>query len=98
VTKEPRLHEDLRMAGEATTWIAVSPEAAYAAVTDLPRMGEWSPENCGGEWVGTTNEAIVGATFRGRNRGPQDEFETILTVIEADARAGSPFVSLLPAK
>ena len=81
---ELRRHEDLRMAGEATAWIAVAPGAAYVAVTDLPRMGEWSPENCGGEWTGA-DAAVVGATFRGRNRDPQNAWETIATVIEADA-------------
>jgi uncharacterized protein YndB with AHSA1/START domain len=79
------------MSGEGATWIAVTPEAAYAAVTDLPRMGEWSPENRGGEWVGSTNEAIVGATFRGLNRGPHGEWDTTLTVIEADPPARFAF-------
>jgi hypothetical protein len=84
------------MAGKGTTWIAANPEAAYAAVTDLPRMGEWSPENRGGEWVGPSNEANVGATFRGLNRGPQGEWETILTVIEADAPVRFAFCVALP--
>jgi hypothetical protein len=70
------------MAGEGTTWIAVPAAVAYAAVSDLPRMREWSPENCGGEWA--HGDAAVGATFRGRNRGPHGEWETISTVIEAD--------------
>jgi uncharacterized protein YndB with AHSA1/START domain len=72
------------MSGEGTVWIAVAPEVAYAAVTNLPRMGEWSPENRGGEWVGAHNRAAVGATFRGRNRGPHGEWETILTVVDAE--------------
>ena len=75
------------MAGQGSVWIAVTPEVAYAAVADLPRMGEWSPENRGGEWLGSANKALVGATFRGQNRGPQGDFETILTVIEADPPA-----------
>jgi hypothetical protein len=71
------------MSGESTVWIGVPCEVAYAAVTDLPRMGEWSPDNCGGEWVhGAT--AVVGATFLGRNRGPNGEFEQLVTVIEAE--------------
>ena len=50
MTQKPRSHEDLRMSGEGTVWIAVTADVAYATVTNLPRMGEWSPENCGGEW------------------------------------------------
>ena len=29
--------------------VAASPEKVWALVTDLPRMGEWSPENQGGK-------------------------------------------------
>ena len=44
-------------------------------------MGEWSPENTGGEWIeGQPGE--VGSIFRGRNRGPHGEWETELTVVE----------------
>ena len=78
------MHEELRMSGQAETWIAVAPEVAYAAVTDLPRMGEWSPENRGGDWIGSTAQVAVGATFRGNNRSPQGEWETTLTVTEAE--------------
>jgi hypothetical protein len=35
---------------EASLDIHASPEAVYDLVSDLPRMGEWSPENIGGEW------------------------------------------------
>ena len=37
---------------EASIEINASPEAVYDLVSDLPRMGEWSPENVGGEWQG----------------------------------------------
>ena len=73
------------MSGHDEIWIAADAEAVYAAVTDLSRMGEWSPENIGGEWIGSPPRAAVGATFRGRNRNPRGEWETVLTVIEADA-------------
>jgi Polyketide cyclase / dehydrase and lipid transport len=33
---------------EASIEIHASPEAVYDLVSDLPRMGEWSPENIGG--------------------------------------------------
>jgi Polyketide cyclase / dehydrase and lipid transport len=38
------------MPREASIAIHASPEAVYDLVSDLPRMGEWSPENIGGEW------------------------------------------------
>jgi hypothetical protein len=77
-------HDDLRMTGRGTVHIAVPPDVAYAAVTDLSRMGEWSPENRGGEWLDSAAGAVVGAMFRGRNRDGRNEWETIVTVFEAD--------------
>src|SRR4029450_9532737 len=35
---------------EASIEIQASPEAVYDLVSNLPRMGEWSPEHIGGEW------------------------------------------------
>lgn len=52
----------------ATTRVAASPDTVYRLVGDLPRMGEWSPENTGGRWVGPLRGPVVGARFRGTNR------------------------------
>ena len=79
------------MAGGGTVWIAVAPALAYAAVSDLPRMGEWSPENLGGEWLDPARGVVVGATFRGRNHGAPGDWETIATVVEADPPAAFAF-------
>ena len=42
--------------------IEAPPERLYPMVSDLSRMGEWSPENRGGKWVGgaTGAAALVG--------------------------------------
>ena len=51
--------------------IAAAPEALYDLVTDVTRMGEWSPETSSCRWVGTEPGPRVGARFRGSNRrGP----------------------------
>src|SRR3954468_6506548 len=39
-------------------------ERVWEMVSDLPRMGEWSPENEGGEWIGGATAAAPGAKFR----------------------------------
>lgn len=39
----------------------------FAAVTDITRMGEWSPECTGGRWVAPATGPAVGATFEGDN-------------------------------
>jgi uncharacterized protein YndB with AHSA1/START domain len=62
--------------------IASSPDQVYAMVSDLRRMGEWSPENRGGEWLAGTT-AQPGARFRGRNRHGWRSWRTVATVTEA---------------
>ena len=49
--------------------ISASPERIYDLVSDLPRMGEWSPECERVEWTGGTTVAAEGARFVGHNRG-----------------------------
>lgn len=64
--------------------LAVDPEVAWAIVTDLPSMGELSPENVGGRWVGGATGPAVGARFRGVNRGPGKEWWTRVRVMECE--------------
>ena len=56
-----------RMHHEATVEIAAAPDAVYGLVCDVPRMGEWSPENAGADWTSGT-PGTKGATFEGHNR------------------------------
>jgi hypothetical protein len=51
-----------------TRKISVSPGVVWALVTDLLGMGEWSPENQGGEWIAPSTGPAVGATFKGRKQ------------------------------
>lgn len=51
-----------------STTVAATPDAVFDLVSDLPRMGELSPENTGGHWLGGATGATVGARFRGSNR------------------------------
>lgn len=53
--------------------VSASPEKVWALITDLPRMGEWSPKNTGGEWIEGASKAAVGAQFKGTNKSPTHE-------------------------
>ena len=68
--------------------IAAAPSAVFAALTDVTRMGEWSPETIRAEWNDGATHAEVGATFTGHNRNGDKEWETRATVVElvADQR------------
>jgi uncharacterized protein YndB with AHSA1/START domain len=64
--------------------IAASPEAVYAAISDVTRMGEWSEECHTCEWHDGVAGPAVGATFDGHNRNGEHEWTTQGKVIEAD--------------
>jgi len=75
---------------EITRDIAASPEAVYAAIADVTRMGEWSEECHTCAWHDGVSGPAVGAVFDGHNRNGDKEWTTQGTVIEADP--GTSFV------
>ena len=78
---------------EVVREITATPEVVWQLVSDLPRMGEWSPENTGGEWVKGATGPASGARFKGRNAAGSREWSTTVTVI--DARPGERFSFLV---
>lgn len=73
----------------ATARISASADTLYALVSDVTRMGEWSPENVGGRWLGGANNPSVGARFRGSNRRGWRRWSTTCTVTRCER--GSAF-------
>lgn len=69
---------------EVTRDIAASPEAVYAALSDVARMGEWSEKCYACEWHEGFAGPAVGAVFDGHNRHGDHEWTTQGTVVEAD--------------
>lgn len=65
---------------------AIYGEAAelYDLVSDLPRMGEWSPENTGGRWVNGAAGPVVGARFKGSNKKGWAKWSTDVVVTVAE--------------
>ncbi len=61
--------------------IAAPADKVWALVSDLPRMGDWSPENKGGKWVKGANGPTLGAVFRGTNKNGLRRWSTTVTVI-----------------
>lgn len=64
--------------------IAASPDRIYDLISDLPRMGEWSPENVGGRWMNGASGPVVHARFRGKNRNGWRRWTTTARVVKAD--------------
>jgi len=68
-----------------TQEISAPAELVWSLVSDLPRMGEWSPENLGGEWVKGATGVAVGARFKGRNKNGSKAWSTSVKVNEVQA-------------
>lgn len=63
--------------------IASSPDALYELVSDVTRMGEWSPV-CKACWWDEGDGPRVGAMFTGRNEVPERTWETRSEVVAAE--------------
>ena len=69
--------------GAARIHIEAPPERVYELVSDVTRMGEWSPETYHCEWV-DGGGPVIGARFKGRNRRGRARWSNTLEVIAAD--------------
>ncbi len=65
--------------------VAAPPELVWSMVSDLPRMGEWSPENTGGTWLKGATGPAVGARFKGTNKNGKKAWSTSVEVKVCDA-------------
>jgi uncharacterized protein YndB with AHSA1/START domain len=79
--------------------IAAPAATVWALVSDLPRMGQWSPENRGGQWVKGATGPVPGARFKGDNRNGDKSWSTDAKVVDADpGRRFSFLVTVGPIK
>jgi hypothetical protein len=53
-------------------------------VSDLPRMGEWSPENDGATWLKGATGPTPGATFEGKNHNGKKRWATNGTIVDVE--------------
>lgn len=61
--------EARRTHDEVSIDIAAPPERVYELVSDITRMGEWSPECYRCEWTKGATGPAVGARFKAKNKG-----------------------------
>jgi uncharacterized protein YndB with AHSA1/START domain len=64
--------------------VAAPADVVWQMVSDLPRMGEWSPENEGGAWIKGATGPAPGAAFRGSNRHGGKSWKTVANVVDAE--------------
>jgi len=75
---------DVPVHREGSIVIACTPEDLYELVSDVTRMGGWSPV-CKACWWDEGAGPRVGAMFTGRNELPERTWETRSEVVAADA-------------
>ena len=73
---------------EADITVAASPEAVWAVISDVTRVGEWSGECRGCVWVDGADAPRPGARFRGRNRRGGLRWSRLNEVVLADSPRG----------
>ena len=54
--------------GEATVLVAASADLIWSLISDITRMGQWSPETTGARWIAPAAGPGVGARFEGTNK------------------------------
>jgi hemerythrin-like domain-containing protein len=59
-------------------------DAVWAVVRDVTRVGAWSHECVGAEWLGGSSAPVPGARFRGRNRAGIFRWGRVCEIISAD--------------
>jgi uncharacterized protein YndB with AHSA1/START domain len=84
--------------GRATVHINAPPEKVYEMVTDLTRMGKWSPECQRAEWVSGATGPAAGARFKGHNKLGIARWSTTPTVKVADPGREFTFETGKPGK
>lgn len=68
--------------------INAAPASVFAALTDITRMGEWSPECHTCTWNEGSSAPVLDAMFTGQNRNDDKEWTTESKIVdlEQDAR------------
>lgn len=83
--------------GSVTAVVPAAPEQVWLLVSDVTRVGEWSPETEAAEWVSGV-PGTVGARFRGRNRRGRSAWSTTCEVVESVPGRTFAFVVGTPSK
>jgi hypothetical protein len=79
--------------GRVSVRIRATPEVLYDMVSDVRRMGEWSPECRQCEWIDGATGPTVGARFKGSNRRGAARWSTKPRVVTADPGQEFAFVT-----
>jgi len=69
---------------EVSIHIDAPADTVWDLISDLPRMGEWSPETRRVEWQGGAAGPTVGTKFKGHNAAGAKKWTTTGTIAECE--------------
>jgi uncharacterized protein YndB with AHSA1/START domain len=84
--------------GQDTIQIDAPPEKVWALVSDVTRMGEWSPETVKAVWIEGATGPVVGARFKGSNKRGIARWSTKCTITACEPGKEFSFVVGKPEK
>jgi polyketide cyclase/dehydrase/lipid transport protein len=86
------------MQGSVTVHMAVPADRAWALVSDITRIGEFSPETFEAQWLAGASGPRAGARFRGhvRRNGRGPVYWTTCTVVASEPGREFAFTVALP--
>ena len=79
--------------GEVRVHVDASPDELYDMVSDVTRMGEWSPETIRCAWIDGATGPAPGARFKGTNKRGIARWSTKPEVVVADRGREFSFVT-----
>lgn len=82
--------------GGASVHIEADPDVLYDLISDVTRMGDWSPETTGATWLDGSTGPVVGARFKGSNKSGIFRWSTKPVVEVAERGREFTFVTLSP--
>ena len=74
----------MRAKAQASINVDAPPDRVYGLLSDVTRMGEWSPETIKAEWVDGATQAEAGAWFEGTNKAGRITWTTRCHIDVAD--------------
>ena len=80
--------------GTASIEITAPPELVYQLITDITRMGEWSPECYRCMWLDGASTALPGARFRGYNKLGRFRWQTTAVITSAEEGRSFAFTTI----
>lgn len=74
----------VQLSSDVSVVVAADIDAVWNVVSDVTRVGEWSHECVGAEWLDGSTAPVPGARFRGRNKARVFRWGRVCEIVSAD--------------